>query len=165
MDKLDYLQIVLSLITLFILLKVYHYLDQLKMCDCFIESQDKNYKVNVNFLKFYQVLEMISLSLLIVLTFLYKNNLIKSTKNKKVNNIFLKTGLLVMFFLTIMLSGYITYNSLIFYLISKKNCECSNKWQKYFIYMQGVGNSVFFLRLVFILLLTFILIIFNSKKD
>tara|TARA_Y100000768_G_C23970723_1_gene680375 strand:+ start:922 stop:1419 length:498 start_codon:yes stop_codon:yes gene_type:complete len=165
MDKLDYLQIVLSLITFFILLKVYHYLDKLKMCDCFIESQDENYKVNVNFLKFYQVLEMISLSLLIVLTFLYKNNLIKSTKNKKVNNIFLKTGLLVMFFLTIMLSGYITYNSLIFYLISKKNCECSNKWQKYFIYMQGVGNSVFFLRLVFILLFTFILIIFNSKKD
>lgn len=165
MDKIDYLQIVLSLITVFILLKVYNYLDQLKMCDCFIESQDKNYKVNVNFLKFYQVLEIISVSLLIVLTFLYKNNLIKSTKNKKVNNIFLKTGLLVMSFLTIMLSGYITYNSLIFYLISKKNCECSNKWQKYFIYMQGVGNSVFFLRLVFILLFTFILIIFNSKKD
>lgn len=165
MDKIDYLQIVLSLITVFILLKVYNYLDQLKMCDCFIESQDKNYKVNVNFLKFYQVLEIISVSLLIVLTFLYKNNLIKSTKNKKVNNIFLKTGLLVMSFLTIMLSGYITYNSLIFYLISKKNCECSNKWQKYFIYMQGVGNSVFFLRLVFILLFTFILIIFNSKKN
>ena len=165
MDKIDYLQILLSLITVFILLKVYNYLDQLKMCDCFIESQDKNYKVNVNFLKFYQVLEIISVSLLIVLTFLYKNNLIKSTKSKKVNNIFFKTGLLVVFFLTIMLSGYISYNSLIFYLISKKNCECSNKWQKYFIYMQGIGNSVFFLRLVFILLFTFILIIFNSKKD
>lgn len=164
MDKLDYLQIVLSVITLFILLKVYNYLDQLKICDCFIESQDKNYRVNVNFLKFYQVLEMISLSLLILLTFLYKNNLIKSTKNKKIKNIFLKSALLVMFFLTIMLSGYITYNSLIFYLISKKNCECSNKWQKYFIYMQGIGNSVFFLRLVFILLFSFILIIFNSKN-
>tara|TARA_Y100000389_G_scaffold18423_1_gene16015 strand:- start:966 stop:1478 length:513 start_codon:yes stop_codon:yes gene_type:complete len=165
MEKIIYLQIILAIISFLILLKVYFYLNDLKVCDCYIENENTNYKVNVDFLKYYQVLEMVSLILFITLVVLYKTKLINNKKiNKNIKNFFMKMFIFVILFVLLFLCGYISYNSLLFYLVSKKNCECSDKWQKYFIYIQGISSSIYFLRLLFILILTIMLILFNFKS-
>lgn len=165
MEKIIYLQIILAIISFLILLRVYYYLNDLKVCDCYIENENTNYKVNIDFLKYYQVLEMVSLILFITLVVLYKTKLIHNKKiNKNIKNFFMKMFIFVILFVLLFLCGYISYNSLLFYLVSKKNCECSDKWQKYFIYIQGISSSIYFLRLLFILILTIMLILFNFKS-
>ena len=166
MEKIIYLQIILAIISFFILVKVYIYLNELKVCDCYIKNEDTNYKVNIDFMKYYQILEIISLILFITLTIFYKTKLIKHKKiNKEVNNFFIKMFIFVILFILLFLCGYISYNSILFYLVSKKNCECSDKWQKYFIYIQGISSSIYFLRLLFVFILSIILILFNIKSN
>lgn len=166
MEKIIYLQIILAIISFFILIKVYFYLDELKACDCYIKNEDTNYKVDIDFMKYYQILEIVSLILFITLIIFYKTNLIKYKKiNKKVNNFFMKMFIFIVLFVLLILCGYISYNSILFYLISKKNCDCSDKWHKYFIYIQGVSSSIYFLRLLFVFILSIILILFNIKSN
>ena len=150
-------QLLLSGISLIILISVYTYLNQIKGCDCFIENQNKKYKVDVEFLKFYQILEIISLFIFVVMVTIYKNNLFKGGNNTGMK-FFLSLSMLILLFIT----GYMSYNSLIFYLTSKKNCKCVNQYQKYFIYLQGIFNSIYFLRLVYLLSFVLLIIFFNS---
>ena len=59
-----YFQLGLSAISLFILFSIYGYLNSIKDCSCFVENEHDSYKINLEFLKFYQILEIISLVIL-----------------------------------------------------------------------------------------------------
>ena len=156
--KINYaFQMLLSGVSLFILISVYTYLNQIKGCDCFIENQHSKYKVNIEFLKFYQILEIITLFIFIVMITIYKNDIYKGG-NKLGIKFFISLSMIVLLFIT----GYMSYNSLIFYLTSKKDCKCVNKYQKYIIYLQGIFNSIYFLRLVYLLFFVLLIIFFNS---
>ena len=153
-----YFQLGLSAISLFILFSIYGYLNSIKDCSCFVENEHDSYKINLEFLKFYQILEIISLVIFVILITMYKNKL-KGGKRDFGMQFFVILSTLILLFIT----GYVTYNSLLFYLMSKKNCKCANQWQKYFIYIQGVFNSIYFLRLLYLLLFVVLLILFNYK--
>ena len=73
----------------------------------------------------------------------------------------MKILLFITMFILLFISGYMSYNVAGFYLNVKKECACVNKWQKYFVYLEGIFNSIYFLRILYILLFVAILAFFN----
>ena len=153
------IQIILSIISLCILISVYHYLDDLKDCSCFIENQNPKYKINIDFLKFYQILEIVTLFIFILFITMYKSKWMKGG-NRPGMKFFLILSTLVF----LVISGYVSFLSIMMFFISKKDCECVNKWQKYIIYIQGTFNSIYFLRILFSFVFVFLLMTFNYKS-
>ena len=153
------IQLLLSGISLYILVQVLSYLNEVESCPCFNEQNNKEkYSSNIEFMKFYQFLEIISLIIFIVLVNFYKFPL----KSSKINNRgMLKIMLLISLFVLLFVSGYMSYNVAIFYLNMKKECICVNKWQKYFLYLEGIFNSIYFLRILYIVLFIMMLGLFN----
>lgn len=153
------IQLFLSGLTLYILIQNLSYLNELESCPCFNEQNNKEkYSSNIQFMKFYQFLEIASLLIFVILIYFYKFPL----KSKQViNKGFFKILLMVSLFALLFISGYMSYNVATFYLNMKKECICVNKWQKYFIYLEGVSNSIYFLRLLYAFLFVILLGIFN----
>ena len=145
------IQFFLSLVSLVILLQIYQYLSELEHCPCFMDSNNGIYQSDLSFMKFYQFLEIISL---VIFTFLF------FMMNKKIHGgkkqIFLSFLMIITIFIMLFISGYMSVNVAKFYFNVKNECKCVNKWQKYFLYMEGIFNSVFFLRLLFSLLFLFL---------
>ena len=151
------IQIILSILSIGILMSVYKYLGGLKECSCFVSNQHPEYKINIEYLQFYQILEIMTLFIFVVLLLLYKNKIHYGGNNGMKFFIFITT------FLLLGLTGYMSYNSMHMYFLSKKDCTCVNQWQKYIVYIQGVFNSIYFLRLLFTISLVFLMITFNLK--
>ena len=152
-------QLGLSLITFFILFSTYKYLDNLDSCACFIENQHPKYKVNIEFLKFYQVLEIVALFVFLCFLSMYKNKLFGGGKQ----NIGMRLFVLLTTLLLLFISGYVSVYSILLYMISKKDCVCVNQWQKYIVYIQGTFNTIYFLRLAYIFLFVLLILAFNKK--
>jgi len=147
----------LSLVSIGILFKIYHYLNELKNCKCYNDKLAYNkLSIDIEFLKAYQIFEMF-----LIIIFLFLIFLCKQTSNTKFNKS--KFSLTFLTNATILLlafvTGYISYNVFVLYSISKEKCKCLDKWQKYFIYIQGIMSSITFLRILFLLLFVFILTI------
>lgn len=151
-----------SLISIMILISVYQYLERLKTCSCFIEKQNPNYKVNVAFLQFYQVLEIFALFIFICFMALYKNKLFKTSNLK--NKLGMRFFTLFSGIIFLVISGYVSYNSFLLFLMAKKDCECLQDWQKYIVYVQGIFNSIYFLRILLWIVLIFIFLLFKFAK-
>ena len=153
------IQLLLSGLSLYILVQVLTYLNEVESCPCFIEQNNKEkYSSDIEFMKFYQFLEILSLIAFIVLISFYKFPL----KPSKINNkAFIKVLMMISLFILLFISGYMSYNVATFYLNMKKECICVNKWQKYFLYLEGIFNSIYFLRILYIVLFVVLLGIFN----
>ncbi len=147
----------LSIVSLGILIKIYDYLNKLENCDCYNDAQAYNkFKINIEFLKAYQIFEMFLVIMLLYLLFSCDN----LTNVPKIHSPFSATFLTTtIIMLLAFVSGYITYNVFLLYALSKSRCKCVDKWQKYFVYVQGIMASVTFLRILFLLLLVFVLLI------
>ena len=160
MLKTNYIiHLTLSAVSLYILLQILSYLNEAESCPCFIdESNQSKYAPDISFMKFYQFLEIFSLLIFLVLVTFYKFPL-KKYGNK--NNNFLKLLMIISIFMLLFISGYMSLNVGKFYLSVKEDCACVNKWQKYFIYLEGISNSIYFLRLLYIFLFVLILAFFN----
>ena len=150
----------LAFICFFILISVYHYLDELKDCACFIENQHPKYKVNISYLKFYQILEIVALVFFMIILFLYKE---KWRKIEKIDEKNTKWVIIISAIILLFITGLMSYYSIIMYFMTKKDCECINKWQKYIIYIQGAFNSIYFLRILFLFVFVFLLMAYNYK--
>ena len=149
---------VLSLVSLGILLKTYDYLNKLEQCSCFNDARAYHkLKINIDFLKAYQILEIFLILMFIVILFFYRSLLEKITVKKKYFPFpltFLSSSVVL---LLVFVSGYLTYNVFSLYTLSKAKCKCIDKWQKYFIYVQGIMGSVTFMRIIILLLVAFLL--------
>ncbi len=151
------LTLIMYIAMMYILIQTYYYLVKIDNCECFYKN-DK-YAVNVEFMKFYQILEMILLSILMAIGF------INGSKTKqiipKMSGIFLSTLTLVLLF---GVSVYMSYNTLGFYMNVKNDCKCVNSWYKYFVYFEGISSFMMALRFIFMFLLIFsILILFYNQ--
>lgn len=150
-----YAQGVLSFISLVILVNIYLYLDSIKDCKCFVSNENGESEVDVEFLKFYQILEIVSLFIFLSFVYMYKTNMNGGKGKNSGVMLFMTLSLFILMFI----SGYISYNSFLFYQNVNKHCNCANKWQQYFIYLQGIFNSVYFLRLCFTFILVLLMIL------
>jgi len=70
--------IIFYIICLYIFLHTYYYLVEIDNCPCF--HKDGKYEVNIEFMKFFQVLEIFILSVLVFSTLFFKSNSFKSKK-------------------------------------------------------------------------------------
>jgi hypothetical protein len=154
-----YIHIFLSFISLVILVNIYVYLDSIKNCQCFVSNSQGETEVDVEFLKFYQILEIISLFIFLSLVYMHKKQMSGGKKMYNGVSVFMTLSLFVLMFI----SGYVSYNSFLFYQNVNNNCLCANKWQQYFVYLQGVFNSVYFLRLCYTLVLVLLMILTGFK--
>jgi hypothetical protein len=134
------------LIMMYILIQTYYYLVKIDSCECF--NKNEKYSVNVEFMKFYQFLEMILLTIFVFIGFL------NSSKNKviipKMSGVFLST---LTFVLLLGISIYMSYNTFIFYMNVKQDCKCVNSWYKYFVYFEGITTFITSLRIIFMILM------------
>jgi hypothetical protein len=153
-DKILYTA--LSFVVLGILLKTYDYLNQLEKCQCYHDIQAyHNLKIDIDFLKAYQIFEMFLVIMFI--TILYCGHCLKSRGMKNTLPVSFLSSSVVM--LLAFVTGYLSYHVFLLYSLAKEKCKCVDKWQKYFIYVQGIMGSVTFMRLLFLLIFVFLLLL------
>ena len=99
----------------------------------------------------YQI--FIGINTLILLSLIY------TIRTQKGWGAFLNLGLLVVLLLTLLLHFLVGLNAWRLYNNVKTECECSDRWQKYVVYFQGINsslavvmNSISVLGLLFVLL-------------
>lgn len=149
----------LSLVSIFILISVYQYLGDLKSCSCFIEKQHPQYKINIEFLQFYQLLEILTLFIFICFITMYKTKWAINRGSKPG----LKFFILLSATLFLFISGFVSYYSILMFFMAKEDCLCVNQWQKYIVYIQGSFNTIYFFRLLFLFIFISLLLTFNLK--
>lgn len=155
-DKIFYTT--LCLVSFGILIKIYKYLTELENCKCYNEIVAyRSLKINIDFLKAYQIFEMFLIFLLIVIIYFQKSKQLDILKRSFQLTYLTSAVILLLTFVT----GYLSYNTFLLYLLSKEKCKCINKWQKYFLYVQGIMNSVTFMRLIFLFVVVFLLLLLN----
>lgn len=142
----------------YLCLHTYYYLVQLSKCECFLRN--KIYSTNIEFLKFYQILELISLFILFSILMFLKPGKKTQGMNIKSSKYFLQFIQLTTVMLLLFLSGYLSLNVYRFYNGVTQDCKCVNKWQKYFLYYQGIVNTITFFRLLISILVILFLFLF-----
>lgn len=148
---------ILSFICIYILIQTYYYLQQAENCECF-KKDDKKYGVNIEYMKFFQILHIIIFIMYIGWGFI-KKTMIES----KCDMNFITTQLLV---LLLCLYGYMFYNIFHFYKNVKEDCKCVNESvYKYFIYFQGISSFMSVMQIIYSILLIFIIILLNVKNN
>ncbi len=151
------LTLVIYLIMMYILIQTYYYLVKIDNCECF--NKNDKYAVNVEFMKFYQFLEMILLTIFVFIGFL--NSLKLKVVIPKMSGMFLST---LTFVLLLGVSVYMSYNTFHFYMNVKQDCKCVNSWYKYFVYFEGISTFITALRIIFMILFVFmVLILFYNQ--
>lgn len=136
---------ILSLILIVIILYTYYYLVELSQCPCFQKD-----KVDLEYMKFYLLLDLFTI---VIALFLMKRT-IDMTSN---------VLLIFAVWLVIFVHGYMTYNVFQFYKSIKQDCFCANKWQKYFVYYEGIVGGLVALQYV-ISFLFILLFLINTRS-
>jgi hypothetical protein len=145
---------IVYVIIIYIYIKTYLYLDQLNSCDCFNKSN--KYSSNIEFMKFFQVLEIFILSIYVGF-FLF---LTKTMKKPIVNKLLLSISLILL----IGISGYMAYNVINLYANIKDDCKCSDSIYKYFVYFEGLSSVSVIMRVISMVLTLGLLFLFSKLK-
>ncbi len=155
-------QIIVLVLLVLLVSYTIHYIRELKNCVCF-QSNDK-YKVNLEFLEFYQYLELLSILFIFLGLFSFNNSVRKyfGVGGKAKSNKFLLSLVLV---IILGVHFFIQYNVMInvFNLSTniKSDCECATKWQRFFLYYQGITSGIEVVHYV-IALLTIVILLFSA---
>lgn len=161
MVNIDVFQLIVSIAAVVILVKIYHYLTELENCKCFQIQNGLKYTADLEFMKFYQVLEIVSFVLFFISTYMLNQKRFSTRGGAKHGLRFIS---ILSFIVLIYIFGYMSYNVFNFYMNMKKDCKCADKWQKYFIYAQGLTTSVSTLQLAFGFLFTMSIILVGMKR-
>ena len=104
--------------------------------------EEKKDELNLQYIQFFLILDLFSV---IIVLFLTNNKKFIGGRSKKQFNIMITLSILLVIFI----HGYMSYNVYYFYKSIKENCSCVNKWQKYFIYYEGIWSSIVSLNYIF----------------
>ena len=122
--------IVLIFLFLFLIFRTIMYLNELETCECF---KNDDYKSNITFLKIFE--GIVAISLLVTLFIIYKTH--KQTGGG--NNTFVH---MITILITTLFHFFVAFNIFQLYKKVDKDCECSSKLERYYLYYQGIGSSV-----------------------
>lgn len=150
---------IFSIVAIIVLVQIYQYLTDIESCPCFKSSQHKGYRVNLEYMKFYQVLEIMTLLIFLASSYMLRNKRLMKGGSKSGMNIISILSMLLLLYIF----GYMSYNVFAFYMSIKDSCKCADKWQKYFIYIQGLSSSVSTLQLLLGFLFAVIIILTSIK--
>lgn len=149
---------VLYIIILFIFIYTYYYLDQLNSCDCFV--QNDKYSVNIEFMKFFQVLEIFLFSIYVGMMVYFNSKILKKKMNTTMPIILSSISLALL----LAINGYMSYNVFNLYNNIKEDCTCSGGFFKYFVYYEGIVSGINVLRIVEIFAVIMLVFLFNMLK-
>jgi hypothetical protein len=134
--------IVFSLIFILSLGGIIYYLFQLKSCMCF-EERNKEYKVNINYLLFIDIILFILYVILFIL-FMYAYNQPMSGGggiSKMIQGAY--STILIVLLLLIVLTLFFLFYVYKLSLSLDESCSCSNSKLKYLLYAQSVLSLLF----------------------
>lgn len=143
------LSYLLFIISFSILFYSYYYLLIVEKCGCF--NLNKDMYVNIDFMKFYELLEIFILTLYFIF-YIYK---------KKYFNQYILTNNIVLFVL-LLLNIYMTKNVYNFYYNIQNNCSCMNNRYKYWIYFEGFTSFFSSLRILSLFIILFFILLTNE---
>jgi uncharacterized membrane protein YdcZ (DUF606 family) len=147
--------IIIYLIVLFVFIHTYIYLNQLTTCECFLKNN--KYSVNIEFMKFFQILEIFIFTIYIgFMLFL------TSTLNKQ-NTSSPKILASISLALLVGISGYMAYNVINLYMNISDDCKCATSAYRYFLYYQGVVGASTVLRFISLFLMIGLALLFNHR--
>jgi len=141
------------LIIIYVFLHTYFYLEQLNNCPCFI--QNPKYKVDIEFMKLFQLLEIIIFTMYFLLIGVV-------VKIKRPNNIIIKILSSITLFIVLAINIYMSYNVINLYTNIKEDCNCSNGFYKYFLYYEGIVSISNILRIITLIITLFVVILFTK---
>jgi hypothetical protein len=138
-------------------------------CPCF--EKDGKYAVNIDFMKFFQILEIFILTVFLALFLFMKSNfksngMMLAKFKEGIPKIILIIPVIVM----LVISGFMSYNVINLYINIKEDCKCTDSWYRYFLYYEGVVSLISVFRVVVsfivmaILLIVATLTIKNAKS-
>lgn len=152
MQRIEVITVAVVILIYVLLFKNLKYINEIENCQCFNQIQEASkYDVDIGTLRAYQIFEMIYLGFFLVIFFV-RAKVGKMIKNN--NGLLLRTAIGVSVLVVLYLNITIIYNSFLLYVMSSKECECIDKWQKYYIYIQGVSGASIVLRLLSLILFT-----------
>ena len=150
--------LLLVVITLMVIYTIY-YIRDLKTCICFKEN-DK-LRTNLEFLEFYEYLELFALLLVFAGAFSLNTKMFKvgGKKFKKGTNMMagiLMGVVIVIYFMikyNVMVNVYKLYNGI------REECACASKWQRWFLYYQGLVGGLEVLQYVIAFLMLLMVVV------
>ena len=147
--------LVLYVIIVFIFIHTYIYLNQLNNCDCFI--QNEKYGVNIEFMKFFQILEIFIFTIYVgfMMFVTSKINKEKTPSPKILASISLA--------LLVFISGYMAYNVINLYTTITDDCKCATSAYRYFLYYQGIVGASTVLRFIALFIMIGLALMFNHR--
>lgn len=146
--------LVLYLVVLFVFIHTYMYLNQLLSCECFVKNN--KYAVNIEFMKFFQVLEIFIFSIYVGFMLF-----VTSKVNKRMPSPKILASLSLA--LLIGISGYMAYNVVNLYTNISEDCKCANSVYRYFLYYQGIVGASTVLRFVALVIMIGLALMFNHR--
>ena len=145
----------LSIVLIIIILYTYYYLVELSNCPCFIAN--KKDEVQLNYMKFYLMLDLFSI---LIAMFLFRNIQSKGGKlQNEIENVLLIASILIV----VLIHGYMTYNVYYFYNSVKSYCNCVQQWQKYFVYYEGIVSGLVTLQYVISFIFIILFLLFSNQ--
>ena len=146
--------LVLYLIVMYVFIHTYLYLVQLNNCECF--NTNGKYVVNIEFMKFFQILEVFIFTIYVGFMLF-----VRSKVNKKgVPTILTSISLAVL----LLINFYMAFNVINLFQNIKEDCKCTDSIYKYFLYYQGIISFTTILRFAALLLTIGLVFVFNQLK-
>jgi len=120
--------IINNIIAIIVFYFIYYYLKGLKTCPCINQIYAGNLE------KVQEVLLGLN-AIMLILSSLLQFNIFPFFKQfeKHLFKALILSGIVMLLFYT-----YIVYNTYYFYSTMGANCECANKWEKYYLYYDAV---------------------------
>ena len=150
--------LILYLLVIYIFVHTYIYLENLNNCACF--KTNPKYKVDIEFMKFFQILEII------IFTTYFLLMLTIGSLSKKIiklqTNIIFKILTSISIGVLLFISAYMAYNVLNLYTNISSDCKCANEYYKYFVYYEGILSMSNIFRVFSMFITIFIIILFNN---
>ena len=150
--------LVFYLLCVYIFVQTYLYLDEIDRCPCF--HKDGKYAVSIDFMKFFQVLEIVILTASLGTMFFLKSKGKIDVKKAQAPTFVLSLTVIIM----LIISAFMAYNVINMYSNIKDDCKCVDSWYRYFLYYEGFVSLITVFRFVLIFLLFGIFFIMSKLK-
>ena len=121
------LALIIYAILMYLYIHTFYYLKKAEQTGCF------NSKVNLKYMQFFQIIEIIAVTLTVILL-----PSILSKPGKRIKNINIA---LFMIIVVLGINAYMAVNVYQFY-IQMNNCPIMNTWNKWWLYWEGIAATI-----------------------
>lgn len=140
-------------ILMYLYIHTFYYLKKVETCKCFNKTD-----VNIPFMEFFQLLEIIGMTITMLIIFdgnLKIPKLYTQSKNKNRTIV-----ILFVFFINL----YMAYNVYYFFMSLRAGCKCTNTWNVWWLFTEGLITTVSCIRVILALAIVGYALTFHKFK-